>query len=608
MNEDLDYQEVFDELPSAILILDENGVVLNINKRVSEWLDMKTKDLLGRSIFVLKKLPKESKLVVLEKFEKRMEGEDVEPYEIKFKGKNDQEYVGAVSATPLHDNKGNLNRILVVISDITHLKKGDNTTGFEDVVYRAIFQNSAIGIMIVDEKERVVDCNGFTEMILNKKRDELYHKSVKTLYPEEELEKFSKLNIRKEGKQSHLETKMLRGDNSLVDVNVSISALKDDSGEVIGSIGIIRDISKRIQAEGMAHESDMKYQMIFDSTAVGIMIVNEDEEIVSSNKYTEKLLGYSQDELKLKPLNDLYPKEELEKISQLNIRKDDLQSHVEIKMIKKDGGLLDAHLSISPLKDFEGKTTGSIGVIEDITERKIAEAEMLGAVQMKGQFLSMVSHELRTPLTAIRGSLDIIAEEAAGPINEEQKDFLNTALKNIVRLDKQISDVLDYQRLESGREKFTLAEGNINMILSQLETEISEQAKPKGLNLQFQLDNNIPGFSFDQTKMTRVFKNLLDNAIKFTDQGTIQVTSKLEGGQVAICVKDTGIGIGSDDMESLFEPFGQISTGDGRKTGNMGLGLVIARSIVKYHKGEIWVQSKTGEGSEFSVYLPINNE
>ncbi len=350
--------------------------------------------------------------------------------------------------------------------------------------------------------------------------------------------------------------------------------------------------------------SSDQYKVIFENSAAAIILTDADGRMISWNKFTQDMLGMTEDELNLKPVETLYPKEEWDRLHALKVRVDSKQDHIETKMIKKNGVKIDVDVFITVLKDSNGQMTGAVGVVRDISERKETERALLDAHRLKGDFLAMVSHELRTPLTAIKGSLGIVLDGSTGEVNEEQKDFLVTAQRNTDRLEILINNVLDYQRLEAGSIEFKLIPDDINTVVDIAKAEMDLLAAKKNLTIRVEKAADLPKVLLDRERFKRAIRNLIDNAIKFTEKGEIVLTTVMELNQVSIAVKDTGIGIKPQDRASIFESFRQVSAGHGRQTGSLGLGLVTARKIISAHHGDIWIQSEFGAGSTFTISLP----
>ncbi|MFC1755643.1 PAS domain S-box protein, partial [Thermoproteota archaeon] len=389
--------------------------------------------------------------------------------------------------------------------------------------YHTIFDNSAVAITVADSQERIVSWNKFTEDLFGMAKEDLYLKPVSSFYSQEEWKHIRSQGVRLKGIQHHLETKAIKKSGEVIDVDISISVLRDSDDSITGSIGIIRDITERKHTERELRIAEEKYRTIFDNSAVAITVADAQERIVSWNKFTEDIFGMSKDDLYLKPVSSFYSNEEWENIRSQNIRQKGMQHHLETKAIRKDGRIIDVDISISVLKDADGYITGSIGIIRDITERKQAEREMAEAYEIKSEFTSMVSHELRTPLTALKESIDIILDKSAGSINEEQQDFLTVAKRNVDRLTRLINDVLDYQKLESGKMEFHAAASDINMLANEIKDYMFTLAESKGLEFSIELQDDLPKLPFDRDKITQVLTNLVDNSIKFTEEGSIAI-------------------------------------------------------------------------------------
>ncbi|DAC73319.1 MAG TPA: hypothetical protein DSN98_00075 [Thermoplasmata archaeon] len=239
--------------------------------------------------------------------------------------------------------------------------------------YETIFQNYSVAITLVDNEERIVSWNKYTEELLNVQEKDLFMKPVSSLYPPEEWEKIRKENIRQKGIRYRMETKMLRKNVEPFDVDISLCILKGIGDEIVGSVGIIKDITEQKQAEKELKESEKRYRTIFDNSAVAITLTDENEKIISWNKYAETLLGMTKDDLYLRPVQDLYPTTEWQKIRAQNIRQKGMQHHLETKIQRKNNDPLDVNLSLSVLKNHEDRVVGSIGIIKDISEQKRAE-------------------------------------------------------------------------------------------------------------------------------------------------------------------------------------------------------------------------------------------
>ncbi|OQA91088.1 MAG: Aerobic respiration control sensor protein ArcB [Elusimicrobia bacterium ADurb.Bin231] len=263
-------------------------------------------------------------------------------------------------------------------------------------------------------------------------------------------------------------------------------------------------------------------------------------------------------------------------------------------------------MSVSPYRPYSGKILGVTCVVRDITLRRQAEEEMKKAVAIKTDFISMVSHELRTPLAVIKEGINIVADGSCGDINEEQKKYLSTAQRNIQRLGRLVTDVLDIQKMEAGLTEFDIIANDLNRLIREIGEDMTRVASQKGLAIKFNIDDKLPSVKFDMDKINQVLTNLINNAIKFTDAGEINLGTVFEENKFAkVYVSDTGPGIKTEDIPKLFQKFAQIAVSNNRKPGGTGLGLAICKEIIERHNGKIWAESEFGKGTTFYFILPV---
>jgi len=383
--------------------------------------------------------------------------------------------------------------------------------------------------------------------------------------------------------------------------------LYDSEGKVVGILGTYEDITERREAERARQIAEERYRTIFENSAVAITMADENERLISWNKFTEDMLGMTKKDLQFKSIKALYPEGEWDKIRTHDVRQKGLLHHLETQMVKKDGEIIHVDVSLSVLKDPDGRVTGSIGVIRDITERKEADKKVKEAMELKSQFISTVSHELRTPLTIIKEDISLIMDGAAGRVKPKQREILEIAQRNIDRLARLINDVLDFQKLQSGRAKFNMQDNSINSIAENVYNTMAATVKKNGLDFRLALDSSLPRITFDSDRMIQVFTNLVSNAMKFTEKGSITISTRRIENSIRVSVADTGCGIKQEDMSKLFQQFQQLSSGGNRRTGGTGLGLAISKDIVEKHGGRIWVESEFGKGTTFHLLLPIKS-
>jgi signal transduction histidine kinase len=261
-------------------------------------------------------------------------------------------------------------------------------------------------------------------------------------------------------------------------------------------------------------------------------------------------------------------------------------------------------------RDLARAQEATLNILEDLVEAKNNlekySKDLERAMQIKTDFTATVSHELRTPLAAIKEGIAIVADGTAGGVNDRQKEFLNIAKRNVDRLTRLINDVLDFQKLEAGRMEMDMKYNDINEVITDVGDTMSTIAQGKGLEFELDLEDGLPMARFDKDKIIQTISNIVSNALRYTDKGGIKISTEKKGDSIRIAISDTGIGIKESDKQKLFKRFSQLEPISERRVGGTGLGLAISKDIVDAHNGNIDVVSKPGEGSTFTITLPIN--
>lgn len=228
--------------------------------------------------------------------------------------------------------------------------------------------------------------------------------------------------------------------------------------------------------------------------------------------------------------------------------------------------------------------------------------------QMKSDFVALASHELRTPLTSITGYVDLILDGDVGEISKEQREFLEIISQNTQRLEALINDVLDVEKIESGRIKIRQEKVNLSEIVEDCINTFKVMAENKGLKLEKELKASQIEVLGDSDRLSQVFSNLFSNAIKYTKEGRVKITAQIKGRFASVAIEDTGVGMSQDELRSVFSRFFRSEDSYVRKMTGTGLGLSIAKATIERHNGDIKVESKLGAGSKFEVILPLLKE
>jgi PAS domain S-box-containing protein len=273
----------------------------------------------------------------------------------------------------------------------------------------------------------------------------------------------------------------------------------------------------------------------------------------------------------------------------------------EIELITARDGRAHTYQALaSPMSSVDGARRGVVTVLRDITARVELE-------RMKTNFLSVVSHELKTPLHSIKGFVEIILMGKTGPVNDLQRDFLGTVKEQTNQLQRLISDLLEFSRMEAGQIKLRMEQVDLGDLVADVATKLGPQAANGGVNIINQVAPSFATIEADPMRVEQVVTNLVDNAIKFTPPGgAIRVHGDEEADAIVLRISDSGIGIPPEEQQRIFDRFYQVDGGSNRLYKGTGLGLSICKHIVEHHGGRIWVESPgvNGQGATFCFRLP----
>ncbi|MCL5030264.1 MAG: response regulator [Bacteroidetes bacterium] len=375
------------------------------------------------------------------------------------------------------------------------------------------------------------------------------------------------------------------------------------------------DITARRMATEQLKESEKRYRLFADNSTDIIATTDESGIFTYVSPVIERLLGYKPEEVIGKSFFELLHPDDLESIqSKRKIIIETQESfYITYRTRKKDGNYTWFESSSKKIIDKEtGKIDTILSVSRDISERKKTELELLNAKEkaeemnrLKTNFLSNMSHELRTPMIGILGFTEILHEEITDP---EYRYMINTINSSANRLLNTLNLLLDLSRIESNNAEFNFRHLNISSSVQIITKSFEGAAKKKGLSLNLSILNNNVASKLDERIFEQIMNNLLNNAIKFTSKGSINVivTSEIIDNKLWAVIKiaDTGIGIPKDSLQIIFEEFRQVSEGLNRSYEGTGLGLTITKKTVELMNGIITVDSTLDVGSTFTVYFP----
>ena len=475
-------------------------------------------------------------------------------------------------------------------------------------LFHFVCEAASNALVVVDQARRILLVNTQAEKLFGYSRTELIRKEVEILIPQRFRPKhpdfvkgfFQEPTVRALGGGRDLFG--LKKDGTEVPIEIGLVPVKTDAFSFV--IASIIDITKR----KLEQEKLLKLSRAVDQSGSVMMITDTAGNIEFANPKFIQTTGYEiQEVIGKNPRFLKSGKTSQETYAAMwKIITSGGEWSGEFLNKKRNGDFYWVFSKISAIKDQSGNITHYLAVQEDITERKRAEAQLREAINVKSEFISMVSHELRTPLTAIKESVSIVQDGTAGPIAAEQAKFLDTAKRNVDRLARFVNDVLDFQKLAAdGGVEFEMTLNDLNETVKDTTDSFMLTANHKGLELLTNLAPDLPKINFNKDAIMQVLDNLVNNAIKFTEKGQIVVRTQKGDNIVRVSIEDWGPGIRQEDLSKLFKRFSQIKTGNERKPGSSGLGLVISKRVIEAHHGKIGVESIYGKGSVFYFTLPI---
>ncbi len=400
-------------------------------------------------------------------------------------------------------------------------------------------------------------------------------------------------------------------------------------GNVLAQMG-----DKIIEQFKDIREAEEKYRIIFENAVEGIYQTTPEGRFMSASPSMADMLGYENPDELISSISDIAEQLYIDSSTRneflSRLSKGDTVSDFEIQLRRKDQKAIWVSLHARAVRDLDGNLCFVEGFAIDITDRKRAEeelnkhrehleelvkertAELTEANirlqefdQLKSMFLASMSHELRTPLNSIIGFTSWLLMGMEGDLNERQTKQLTMAKGSADHLLSLINDILDISKIESGKVDLFIKEFEITEVVNEVTAAVLPQVKNKGLELRVDVPEKIK-LNSDKLRVKQVLLNIVNNAVKFTDSGSVLIQAKTsENNNLEIGVIDSGIGIKKEDMDKLFQPFQQIDMSSTKEHEGTGLGLYLCRKLLDLLHGDITVKSEYGKGSEVKVTLPL---
>jgi PAS domain S-box-containing protein len=566
-------------------------------------------------------------------------------YELTYIRKDGSRFPAIVSVTALRDDEGAIIGYLLIGTDNTARKQAEEALREAGALQNAIFNSANFSSIATDEKGVIQLFNVGAERMLGYTAAEVLNKITPADIsdPQEVIARAKALSRElaseitpgfealvfkaSRGIEDIYELTYIRKDGSRFPAVVSVTALRDAQGAIIGYLLIGTDNTARKQVEADQKQLDQRLRdqqfytrSLIESNIDALMTTNPSGIITDVNKQMEALTGSTRDELIGAPFKNYFTDpERAEKAIKLVLSEKKVTNY-ELTARARDGKETVVSYNATTFYDRDRKLQGVFAAARDVTERKRFEQTLQEknvelerqnrrveeANRLKSEFLANMSHELRTPLNGIIGFSELMHDERVGPVSDQHKEFLGDILTSARHLLQLINDVLDLSKVEAGKIEFVPEKVNLTTMIAEICEILRTLSAGKSIQIDTFVDPSVDEVTLDPAKLKQILYNYLSNAIKFTpEQGRINVSALPAGGdRFCIQVEDSGIGIKPEDISRLFVEFQQLDAGASKKYQGTGLGLALTKKIVEAQGGSVGVTSTPGDGSTFFAILP----
>ena len=586
-----------------------DGTITSWNRGAQRLYGYSAEETIGRPISML--VPPDRADEVSKILQALRRGEGLEHFETVRMSKDGNIIDVSLTISPVKDSGDNIVGASTIARDITERKSAEERLRHAEEKYRGIFENAVEGIFRTLPDGRLVEGNPAMGRMLGYGSPEemrsVVHDVGKQLWVDPaERARFLRA-ARERDTVSGYEARMRRKDGSAIWVSMNSRAIKDPDGRVVALEGTLEDVTERKQAEEALRNQLELNEAITSSLGTGIFALDLEGRVTFANLAAERVLGWTREEVVGKDVREIVRPRRADGSAALPEADQPLAAALGVGedirenggfFTRKDGKTIPVVFRLAPIVKDRRRAEAVIA-FRDVTDLEDAE-------KMKRDFVSVVSHELRTPLTSIKGYLEALIEEEAGPLNEEQREYAEISYRNARRLEMLVGDLLMLSRLDSGRLEFAAQRFEIEPPLRQVAEELQPIAQSKGLRVLLGVEAGLAVVG-DRLRIAQVVTNLASNAIKFSSPGReVNIRAHRSGEEVVVEVADQGVGIPASELPRLTERFFRASTAEGIQ--GTGLGLAITKEIVERHGGRLEVESEEGAGSAFRIVLPAAPE
>jgi two-component system, OmpR family, sensor histidine kinase VicK len=601
---------VLDTIGALVAVFDTAGRIVRFNRacEMASGYDFAT--LVGRYTWD-RLIPRHEIPEAIETFERLRNGAFPAAFENQWLNRDGSLRRIAWSATALRDAQGQVAFIIATGIDVTTQRAAEATLRESEARYRQLVEGSLGMVFTHDLKGKLLSLNAHGASTVGRTVDEMVGSPLATFVPVERrgaIDDYMKTIADTGEAQGMLHLAHNDGETRVIAYRNKLITAPGRAPYVLG-FGV--DITEQVRAEGRLRTLTRQSDSILESVGDGIFCIDLEGQVTVVNAAAAQMLGYKQEEMLGRVMHNLIHHTKADGTQYASeespIRKS-LSNFGTARVVdevfwRKDGTSFPVEYVARPLIDThsgeigEARAVGVVVAFTDTTERRALD-------RMKDEFISTVSHELRTPLTSLRGALGLVAGGALEERPEKARQMLDIAINNTDRLVRLVNDILDLERIQSGKSELhsTIVSAE-ELLRKAVSTQQTRTPRPSAR--MFFAANGVTVWA-DPDRVLQALNNLLSNAIKFSPAGgEIHLTARnLDDQEALFEIRDQGRGIPEDKLENIFDRFQQGDASDSRALGGTGLGLAICRSIVNQHGGRIWATSTPGKGTTFHFTLP----
>lgn len=507
---------------------------------------------------------------------------------------------------------------VVTFVDITARQQAQIALQKSEEKFRRLSASNVVGIMAGNFNGEILDSNNAFLHMMGYTEQELAAGNVRwdRMVPQTDWSFWQDViaEIKNLGIWGPQRVTLLRKDGTPVSVFMGLTITDAAKGE---TIGFSLDLTERERVQEALQQANQNLSTLITASPAAILSFDPQGRIQMWNPAAERLFGWTAQEVvgRIPPIVPEEKQQEFHQRLQRALQGEELPRE-ETWRYRKDGSVIQVSISRANLRGADGKVSGVMAVMEDITERRRYEQELQkarsaaeAASRAKSEFLANMSHEIRTPLNGVAGMTELALETSLTP---EQREYLEMAKSSANSLMTVINDILDFTKIEAGKLDLDPIEFGIRELVEDTARMLAFKADQKGLEIVADVDRDVPQTLVgDPTRLRQVLFNLLGNAVKFTEHGEVILEVKcaetMENRvRLHFSVKDTGIGIQEERQQAIFDAFTQADSSTTRRYGGTGLGLAISLRLVRLMGGEIWLESEIGKGSTFHFTAGFN--